>query len=114
MKAVALFGLSVLFAATVWAQSKSVNTYSVSGEVVQGATVEISSRSFGTATTVSGANGTYIFTGIPPGTYALRASKPECSFGGPRTVTVTNANVTGVTFPGMCTAHKVPDPNRKK
>jgi hypothetical protein len=73
--------------------------YSISGHVgAAGATVAAGSQS-----ATADANGAYTITGVPPGTYTVTPSLSICTFTPTsQSVTVVNADVTGVDFAAAC------------
>ncbi len=74
-------------------------TYSISGSAgTASATV-----SSGSASATSDAAGTFAIPGLAAGTYTVTPSKVGCTFSpASRSVTVSSANVTGVTFTATC------------
>ena len=85
--------------------SSPAPTYSISGTVTgfsaQGVTITLSSG----ATTTTGANGSYIFSGLANGTYTVAASKPGSAFTPMnQSVTVSGSNITGVDFAAVSAA----------
>jgi len=86
-------------------------TFNISGRIADAGNVAIAAVTVGrtgSATTVqTNANGEYVLTGVPAGTYTVTPSKANTSFNpATRSVTVTNANVTAQNFTGTPT-----DPN---
>ena len=102
------FSLLLLAASLAVAQPpiKKQPTYKISGHAAQGALVALYGPSSGRSTTVPNtrpATGAYQFTGVAAGTYTVQPSIQGCNFDpAQRTVTVTNADVSGVDFAITC------------
>jgi serine protease len=80
-----------------------VPTYSVSGTITDSAGTGISgvTVSSGSSTATTGSNGAYTLTGLGATTYTLTPSLSGYAFSpASRSVTINNANVTGVNFTG--------------
>jgi len=77
-------------------------TYNISGTIApaaggSGASVTLSGASTGTQTADS--SGNYVFTGLPPGNYAVTPTKTGFTFSPTsQNVTLSNADVTGLNF----------------
>ena len=111
-KLTSAFSLLLLAASLALAQPplKKLVTYKISGHAAMGAHIVLYGSAQGRATTIPKTNPTtdvYQFTGVAPGTYTVQASFQGCTFTpAQRTVTVTNADVSGVDFTATC-----PPPN---
>ncbi len=84
------------------------STYGLSGSAgVASATVAIAQGAANASTTASG-SGAFSFANVPPGSYVLTPSLPGYTFSpSTQSVTVTNANVSGVNFAATATPHSV-------
>jgi len=86
----------------------AVLTYSISGTITggNGATVTLSGAT--SATTTASGSGTFSFTGLANGAYTITPSKAGYTFSPTsQAVTVSNANVSGVTFTATALTYSI-------
>jgi hypothetical protein len=87
----------------------------ISGNVGTDALVQLSIGSRNLAVTTAGASGAFLFAGLDPGTYVITPSKRDCVFTpAARAVTLSGADVSGVTFRSSCPAPDPPGKGRKQ
>jgi hypothetical protein len=102
------FSLLLVAASLAVAQPpmKKVVAYKISGNAAPGAMVALYGPATGRSTSVPNSKpvtSAYQFTGVAPGTYTVKPSKPSCVFEPlQKTVTVTNGDVSGVDFTLNC------------
>jgi hypothetical protein len=114
--------LLLLAGALAAAQPQIQKLSKISGHAMPGAHVALYGPATGRSTTVPNTKpvtDVYQFTGVAPGTYTVRPSISGCTFNpAERTVTVTNADVSGVDFAHTCSPPggrgRGPDPRSGK